>query len=373
MEDCASKWKEIEQAVKKARASSSPGPNGVPYRVYKSASGVLRILWKLMKVAWEKHVQSKRLKRQEEFSKAGLTWKKIVQFVNEHLDKKEQPAANEDLHAVLKAARQIVGAEFGQDMIESAAVFLFTTFYAKDQLGQEETRTIKQMFGPFPSSSASAACNAVNRVTSIFDETQLETFIKTHSANCLKDQVPFGKNITFSFDLYALDHLEDLPLNNDDEKGPKEFSLDYDKFVNNQQEHLRNGSFDKDCPRSSGNTDGSLLRREVEKYLLEGTLGSTTAEDLCTTLFESLASTKSDDELQNEQCRSFVVKYTRYNRTQSAHVGGGIAKTFVSYPGVERKCQEGRPRNLDLSLPAGKPSSACIVEETDQLEETNVR
>ncbi|RXM99735.1 Activating signal cointegrator 1 complex subunit 3 [Acipenser ruthenus] len=185
-------------------------------------------------------------------------------------------------------------------MIESAAVFLFTTFYAKDQLGQEETRTIKQMFGPFPSSSASAACNAVNRVTSVFDETQLETFIKTHSANCLKDQVPFGKNITFSFDLYALDHLEDLPLNIDDEKGSKEFSLDYDKFVNNQQEHLRNGSFDKDCPRSSGNTDGSLLRREVEKYLLEGTLGSTTAEDLCTTLFESLASTKSDDELQNE-------------------------------------------------------------------------
>ncbi|XP_058852591.1 uncharacterized protein LOC131699527 [Acipenser ruthenus] len=32
------------------------GPNGVPYRVYKSASGVLRILWKLMKVAWEKQV-----------------------------------------------------------------------------------------------------------------------------------------------------------------------------------------------------------------------------------------------------------------------------------------------------------------------------
>ncbi|MGH0139485.1 UNVERIFIED_CONTAM: hypothetical protein FKN15_035762 [Acipenser sinensis] len=51
MEDCAPKWKEVEQVVKKARASSSPGPNGVPYRVYKSASGVLRILWKLMKVA----------------------------------------------------------------------------------------------------------------------------------------------------------------------------------------------------------------------------------------------------------------------------------------------------------------------------------
>jgi len=28
MEVCAPKWKEVEQAVRKARASSSPGPNG---------------------------------------------------------------------------------------------------------------------------------------------------------------------------------------------------------------------------------------------------------------------------------------------------------------------------------------------------------
>jgi len=30
MEVCAPKWKEVKQAVRKARASSSPGPNGVP-------------------------------------------------------------------------------------------------------------------------------------------------------------------------------------------------------------------------------------------------------------------------------------------------------------------------------------------------------
>jgi len=50
MEVCAPKWKEVEQAVRKARSSS--GLNGVPYRVYKSASGVD----KLIKVAWEKQV-----------------------------------------------------------------------------------------------------------------------------------------------------------------------------------------------------------------------------------------------------------------------------------------------------------------------------
>jgi len=54
MDVCAPMWKEIEQVMRKERASSSLGPNGVPYRVYKSVSGVLQILWKLIKVAWEK-------------------------------------------------------------------------------------------------------------------------------------------------------------------------------------------------------------------------------------------------------------------------------------------------------------------------------
>ena len=45
---------EVEKAVKKARAGSAPGPNGVPYLVYKRAPGVTRFLWKLMKVVWEK-------------------------------------------------------------------------------------------------------------------------------------------------------------------------------------------------------------------------------------------------------------------------------------------------------------------------------
>ena len=50
------KWREVEHAVKRARASSAPGPNGVPYRVYKNVLDVLRFLWKLMRVAWEKGI-----------------------------------------------------------------------------------------------------------------------------------------------------------------------------------------------------------------------------------------------------------------------------------------------------------------------------
>ena len=47
-------WSEVERAVKRTRTASAPGPNGVPYRLYKNTPGVLKYLWKLMKVAWEK-------------------------------------------------------------------------------------------------------------------------------------------------------------------------------------------------------------------------------------------------------------------------------------------------------------------------------
>ncbi|KAI8485265.1 hypothetical protein Bbelb_370120 [Branchiostoma belcheri] len=48
------KWSEITTAIRRARASAAPGPNGVPYRVYKMCPKTLYILWKLMRVAWRK-------------------------------------------------------------------------------------------------------------------------------------------------------------------------------------------------------------------------------------------------------------------------------------------------------------------------------
>lgn len=45
--------REQEQgSLEKARSSSAPGPNGVPYKVYKNCPRVLN-LWRLMRVAWE--------------------------------------------------------------------------------------------------------------------------------------------------------------------------------------------------------------------------------------------------------------------------------------------------------------------------------
>ena len=40
--------------VRKARSGSAPGPNGIPYKVYKKCPKVLRKVWQLFRVMWRK-------------------------------------------------------------------------------------------------------------------------------------------------------------------------------------------------------------------------------------------------------------------------------------------------------------------------------
>ena len=57
------KWKEVENVVRRARAASAPGPNGVPYKLYKNAPDVLRLLWRLMRIVWQKGIIPKAWRR----------------------------------------------------------------------------------------------------------------------------------------------------------------------------------------------------------------------------------------------------------------------------------------------------------------------
>ncbi|XP_005044023.1 PREDICTED: activating signal cointegrator 1 complex subunit 3 [Ficedula albicollis] len=245
---------------------------------------------------------TKRSKLHAQLLKSDLTWKKIIKFVDDNLDTKEYQTVNGDLKAILQAAKQIVGAENGQEAIESGAVFLFKTFHGKECVGHDETKVIKQMFGPFPSSSATAACNATFRIASHFTEEQLRALIQLDEEQNGDNRVLFGKNIVFSFDMHDLDHSGELPVNGETD-AQKNISLDYNKFLNNQLNHLQNYSDEKSNTKSLEKIDDSFLWCEVGKYLKEsqgGNPGGPTTEDLCCTLYEILASTKSADELQNE-------------------------------------------------------------------------
>ncbi|XP_059325009.1 activating signal cointegrator 1 complex subunit 3 [Ammospiza nelsoni] len=245
---------------------------------------------------------TKRSKLHAQLLKSDLTWKKIIKFVDDNLDKKEYQTVNGDLKTILQAAKQIVGAENGQEAIESGAVFLFKTFHGKECVGHDETKVIKQMFGPFPSSSATAACSATSRIASHFPEEQLRALIQLAEEQNGDNRVLFGKNIVFSFDMHDLDHSEELPVNGETDV-QKSISLDYNKFLNNQLNHLQNYCDEKSNIKSLEKIDDSFLWCEVGKYLKEsqgGNPGGPTTEDLCCTLYEILASTKSADELQNE-------------------------------------------------------------------------
>uniref|UniRef100_A0A3Q2PUF9 Activating signal cointegrator 1 complex subunit 3 n=1 Tax=Fundulus heteroclitus TaxID=8078 RepID=A0A3Q2PUF9_FUNHE len=193
-----------------------------------------------------------------------------------------------------------IGTEHGQEVIECAAVFLFETFQNKDHVGTEETRAIKQMFGPFPSSAAEASCACVARLVAPIGDSKVEDFIKTQSSRHNPQQgSSFGRNIAFSYDLYTLDPLEDLQ---DSGLCDERVELDFINFLNNQQSGNKSASED-DVPGSGttmGSGDRSILRREVEKYLEGGNMISSNPEELCTSLFEMLTSDRSDDELQNE-------------------------------------------------------------------------
>ncbi|XP_068188978.1 activating signal cointegrator 1 complex subunit 3 isoform X2 [Antennarius striatus] len=242
-------------------------------------------------------LKTKRLKRQERFSRNGLTWQKIIQFCTEHQDKAKQQSASQELKSLLLAAKQIVGTDHGQDAIESAAVFLFETFHNKDHVGTEETRAIKQMFGPFPSSGAEASCDSVARLVASIGESSVEDFVQTHTSHHSRQHgSAFGCNIIFSHDCYSLDPVEDLPH---PEIHEEKDSLDFINFLNNQESGRKNNS-ENEMSRSGSSGDGVILRREVEKYLNGGNMISSSPDELCTSLFEMLASHKSNDELQNE-------------------------------------------------------------------------
>ncbi|XP_023618051.1 activating signal cointegrator 1 complex subunit 3 isoform X3 [Myotis lucifugus] len=239
-------------------------------------------------------LKMKRSKLHEQIVGLDLTWKKIVNFLNEKLEKSEMQSINEDLKDILQAAKQIVGMENGKEAIENAAAFLFKTFHLKDSVGHSETKAIKQMFGPFPSSSATAACNATSRITSHFHQDNLAALFQMTKEEC-GDRILFGNNLAFSFDMHDLDYFDELPINGEPQKT---ISLDYKKFLN---EHFREHSTPEVKPVEK--TNDSFLWCEVEKYLnatLNEMAAATRIEDLCCTLYDMLASVKSGDELQNE-------------------------------------------------------------------------
>ena len=48
-------FNEFKKRLEKTRTKSAPGPNGVPYLVYKRCPGVARLLWRYLKEMWSRN------------------------------------------------------------------------------------------------------------------------------------------------------------------------------------------------------------------------------------------------------------------------------------------------------------------------------
>ena len=64
-EDEVPTWKEFSNRLRKTRNKSAPGPNGVPYLVYKRCPGVAKLLWRYLKGMWKKNSISKEWRKAE--------------------------------------------------------------------------------------------------------------------------------------------------------------------------------------------------------------------------------------------------------------------------------------------------------------------
>ena len=58
-------WNEFNNLLRKTRNKSAPGPNGIPYIVYKKCPGVARLLWGYLKGMWRKNSISKEWRKAE--------------------------------------------------------------------------------------------------------------------------------------------------------------------------------------------------------------------------------------------------------------------------------------------------------------------
>lgn len=182
-----------------------------------------------------------------------------------------------------------MGAEQGQEAAESAAVFLFELFYNKEQVGGEEARALRHMFGPFPSSVADSAHSCVARlVAALGEDAQVEAFVQSCRLS-RPPAPPFGAGVAFSHQDYALEPLEELPSSG--------LPGDFIHLLHPQQGG-RAGA--EGHPGALAPGSEGLLGGEVEKYLSGGGGASSSPEELCASLLEMLASPRSDDELQNE-------------------------------------------------------------------------
>lgn len=215
--------------------------------------------------------------------------------------RKEVDASGSDIKAALRdlsqCARNIVGQEASLETVEGAAAFLFSLFKCAtmDTVSSKEATKLRNIFGPFPATAASKACSIVRRIVSWMPE-DAELLLDNQMREEAEGEASvkeFGQGIKFSFLMPSTECLSSSESDSE-EADHRDLDLKYSDTRPTQTSKKTQQSV-------SSKYDAGWLHREVSKYYPTGdsALGMTT-EDISSTIFDVLISSKTDPELQND-------------------------------------------------------------------------
>ena len=187
-----------------------------------------------------------------------------------------------------------------KEVVEGAAVYLIEIFKSVEKVGQKETNSLKSVFGPFPASVATKTCGIVNRITNSLPDHVIELLGNSREeADGAATIDEFGQAIKFVLPVVNGCNDEISSSDDSEEDSRREYNLQY-TATNTAQSNR--SSEQKSLSLAEKTIDSAWLQEQVAKAY--GNQGSTelglSVEDLSSTIFDYLSSTKTDSELQND-------------------------------------------------------------------------
>ena len=181
--------------------------------------------------------------------------------------------------------------------MESASVFVFITLQEADHIGKAESIKLKNFFGAFPASSATKACHIVKNIISLLPEDCLATINKRSEGRQDEPSKEFGSDIKF-MPLKKKDLLCDDDLISDSEDEDVEQKISFPS-IKEEPTHLREKEKGSVVADDNSGINGSWLRDQCEVYFADSSSGLSVL-DLCSAVFDILASDRDNAALQNE-------------------------------------------------------------------------
>ncbi|XP_074644659.1 activating signal cointegrator 1 complex subunit 3-like [Tubulanus polymorphus] len=228
--------------------------------------------------------------RTQQIAENQMSWQKLASKITRRI-KADKDNVTAILRELTQVAKLIVGVDAFPEVIEGAAVHLFQTFCNSTVVKNAETNKLRAIFGPFPASAATKACQVVQRIVAhLPDDIIDELCTVDDEVNVAKE---FGKNIKFEAAEFPIVGELEFSSDTDSEDVNVEFDMKYSNI-----DHASAVKVNDRQKTYSKKYDANWLLAQIESEF--DSESSVSAPEMCTTVLNILATSKSDDELQNE-------------------------------------------------------------------------